>query len=79
MRPRPPLRLHRRRTRRPHQLCPPPSSVGRNFTSAIFVYDINNTELDIGQDLVERGIPKENIVIGFQPPYFHQYSGYAAV
>jgi XisI protein len=40
---------------------------------------INNTELDIGQDLFERGIPKEDIVIGFQPPYLRQYSGYAAV
>ncbi len=40
---------------------------------------INNTELDIGQDLVERGIPKEDIVIGFQPPYLRQYSGYATV
>ncbi|BFM40938.1 XisI protein [Synechocystis sp. LKSZ1] len=38
---------------------------------------INNTELDIGQDLVERGIPKEDIVIGFHPPYLRQYSGYA--
>jgi hypothetical protein len=38
---------------------------------------INNTELDIGQDLVERGIPKEDIVIGFQPPYLRQISGYA--
>lgn len=40
---------------------------------------INNTELDVGQDLVERGIPKEDIVIGFQPPYLRQYSGYAIV
>ncbi len=40
---------------------------------------INNTELDIGQDLVEKGIPKDDIVIGFQPPYLRQYSGYAAI
>jgi uncharacterized protein (DUF927 family) len=40
---------------------------------------INNTELDIGQDLIKRGIPKEDIVIGFQPPYLRQYSGYAVV
>jgi hypothetical protein len=38
---------------------------------------INNTELDIGQDLVNRGIPKDDIVIGFQPPYLRQVSGYA--
>lgn len=37
----------------------------------------NNTELDIAQNLVERGIPKEDIVIGFHPPHFRQFSGYA--
>jgi hypothetical protein len=40
---------------------------------------INNTELDIGQDLVESGIPMEDIVVGFHPPYLRQHSGYAAV
>lgn len=38
---------------------------------------LNNTELDIGQDLVERGVAKDDIVIGFQPPYLRVYSGYA--
>ena len=38
---------------------------------------INNTELDIGQALVEMGVSKEDIVIGFQPVYMRQYSGYA--
>ena len=38
---------------------------------------VNNTELDIGQELVNRGIPKDDIVIGFQPPYLRQVSGYA--
>ncbi|BBC24751.1 fdxN element excision controlling factor protein [Pseudanabaena sp. ABRG5-3] len=33
---------------------------------------INNTELDIGQALVEKGVPKEDIVIGFQPVYIRQ-------
>jgi len=33
---------------------------------------INNTELDIGQALVEMGIAKEDIVIGFQPVYSFQ-------
>jgi XisI protein len=37
----------------------------------------NNTELDIGQDLIEMGVSKEDIVIGFQPPFMRQYSGYA--
>lgn len=38
---------------------------------------VNNTEWDIGQKLVENGIPKEDIVIGFQPPFLRQFSGYA--
>jgi len=37
----------------------------------------NNTELDIGQYLVEMGVPKSDIVIGFQPPFIRKYSGYA--
>jgi hypothetical protein len=37
----------------------------------------NNTELDIGQDLIKMGVPKENIVVGFQPPYVRSFSGYA--
>jgi XisI protein len=40
---------------------------------------VNNTELDIGQNLVEKGVPKEDIVVGFQPPFIRQYSGYATV
>ena len=38
---------------------------------------VNNTELDIGQDLVDRGVAAEDIVVGFQPPYLRLYSGYA--
>ncbi len=37
----------------------------------------NNTELDIGLDLLEMGVPREDIVIGFQPPYMRSFSGYA--
>jgi XisI protein len=37
----------------------------------------NNTEIDIGQDLLDSGVPKEDIVIGFQPPYLRAISGYA--
>lgn len=37
----------------------------------------NNTELDIGQDLITLGVPKQDIVIGFQPPYIRSLSGYA--
>lgn len=38
---------------------------------------INNTELDIGQDLIALNVPKEDIVVGFQPPYMRKFSGYA--
>ena len=38
---------------------------------------VNNTEWDIGRDLVAMEIPREDIVIGFQPVYLRQYSGYA--
>jgi XisI protein len=37
----------------------------------------NNTELDIAQALIEMGVPKTDIVIGFQPVYIRQVSGYA--
>ena len=40
---------------------------------------INNTELDIGQDLIALEVPKEDIVVGFQPPYMRKFSGYAIV
>jgi len=38
---------------------------------------LNNTEVDVCQELVERGVAKDDIVIGFQPPFLRQYSGYA--
>lgn len=37
----------------------------------------NNTEIDFAQELVDKGVPKEDIVIGFHTPLFRQYSGYA--
>lgn len=37
----------------------------------------NMTEQDIAEDLVERGIPKKNIVIGFHSPYRRQFTEYA--
>lgn len=37
----------------------------------------NNTEADIATELVERGIPKSDIVIGFQPPALRAMSGFA--
>ena len=37
----------------------------------------NNTEMLIGQELVERGVQKSDIVIGFRPEYMRSESGYA--
>ncbi len=37
----------------------------------------NNTEIDIAEALVAQGVPKEDIVIGLQPDYLRQYTGYA--
>lgn len=38
---------------------------------------VNNTDVDIAAELVERGVEKTDIVIGFQPPRYRQYTGYA--
>jgi hypothetical protein len=38
---------------------------------------LNNTEVELGEELVEQGVPKEDIVIGFQPTYIREISGYA--
>lgn len=37
----------------------------------------NGTEIDIAQKLVQMGIAKEQIVLGFQSPYKRQYSEFA--
>lgn len=29
----------------------------------------NTTDIDVGQELLEMGIPKEDIVLGLHPPY----------
>ncbi len=39
----------------------------------------NNTEIDIAEALANQGVPKEDIVIGLQPAYLRQYTGYATV
>ena len=36
----------------------------------------NMTEVDIGQELVEMGIPKEDIILGLHPPYKRSHTGY---
>ncbi len=39
----------------------------------------NNTDILIGEELVEKGIPKTDIVLGLQPPYKRKYTEYAVV
>jgi hypothetical protein len=34
------------------------------------------TETDLAQELVNMGVPKEDIVFGLQPPYKRPYTGY---
>ena len=36
----------------------------------------NTTELDVGQALIDMGVPKEDIVLGLHPPYKRPYTGY---
>ncbi len=38
---------------------------------------VNNTDRDIAEELELMGVPKSDIVIGFQPPQYRQYTGYA--
>jgi XisI protein len=37
----------------------------------------NMTDIDLGQQLFEKGVPKSEIVIGFLPPEVRAYSDYA--
>lgn len=37
----------------------------------------NGTEEEVGDRLVEMGVPKQDIVVGFHPPYVRQYTDYA--
>ena len=37
----------------------------------------NITERDVVDELMERGIPKEDIVLGFRPPYARPFTGFA--
>ncbi len=36
----------------------------------------NTTDVDIGQELIDLGVPKEDIILGLQPPYKRPYTGY---
>jgi XisI protein len=37
----------------------------------------NMTEMQIAQKLMEQGVAREDIVLGFQSPYVLEYSGFA--
>ncbi|NDJ20046.1 XisI protein [Myxacorys almedinensis] len=37
----------------------------------------NSTEHDIAADLVDLGVPKQSIVLGFHPPFLRELSEYA--
>ena len=55
--------------------------------SVIFHFDIkpdgkiriqaNNTDRDVAEEFEQMGVPKSDIVIGFQPPQYRPYTGYA--
>ncbi|WP_017660047.1 XisI protein [Baaleninema simplex] len=36
----------------------------------------NTTDIDVGQELIEMGIPKDEIVLGLHPAYKRPYTGY---
>ncbi|MCO6489857.1 MAG: XisI protein [Phaeodactylibacter sp.] len=53
---------------------------------AVFHFDIrdgkvwiqrNDTEVMVADELIERGVAREDIVLGFQPPYARPYTGFA--
>ncbi|MGB7442204.1 MAG: XisI protein [Coleofasciculaceae cyanobacterium] len=37
----------------------------------------NGTEIDLGEELVNLGVPKDDIVVGFHPPYLRQFTEFA--
>ena len=39
----------------------------------------NSTDIDIAQELVEKGIPKRDIVLGLQSPAMRKYTDFAVV
>jgi hypothetical protein len=39
----------------------------------------NLTDRHLAETLVEMGVPREDIVLGLQPPYKRQYTGYGEV
>ncbi len=60
---------------------------GEYFYDVMFHFEIkpegkiwllqNNTDIPIAEELAERGIPKTDIILGFQPESLRPYSGFA--
>ncbi|MFM9946338.1 MAG: XisI protein [Saprospiraceae bacterium] len=61
---------------------------GRAFSYAvIYHFDIkpdgkvwiqaNNTDIDVAEELMQKGVAREDIVVGFQHPAYRPYTGYA--
>ena len=38
----------------------------------------NTTDVDLGQELIEMGIKREDIILGLHPPYKRPYTGYGS-
>ena len=36
----------------------------------------NTTDIDVGQELIDMGVDKKDIVLGLHPPYKRPYTGY---
>jgi XisI protein len=36
----------------------------------------NMTDVDVGQELVDMGVSKQEIILGLHPPYKRPYTGY---
>lgn len=60
---------------------------GKFYHSVMFHFEVkpdgkiwllrNTTDIPIAEELAERGIPKTDIVLGFQPENLRRYSGFA--
>lgn len=61
---------------------------GRAFSYAvIYHFDLkpdgkvwiqaNNTDIDVAEALMQKGVAREDIVVGFQHPAYRPYTGYA--
>lgn len=38
----------------------------------------NGTDLRVAEELVRAGVPRDHIILGFQPPQYRKYTDYAA-